>query len=230
MYMDRNVRRLAAVVLLALGWASIPAPAHAQATRGTILGTVTDQSGAAMPGVTVVATETRTNVSHDTVTNETGNFTFPNISDGVYNVKAELQGFKTVVREGIRLILETADEIEVVGEGILGAEHVILGRNWLVAGPGPDGKAPQFLFTENETNTRELFGGENRTPYVKDAFHEFLIHGRTEAVNPSQVGTKAAALYQLQIPAGAALTDVVGASSTRARSAAASSSAIAKAT
>ena len=35
---------------------------------------------------------------------------------------------------------------------------------------------------------------ENQTPYVKDAFHEFLIHGRADAVNPAQLGTKAAAL------------------------------------
>ena len=75
-------------------------------------------------------------------------------------------------------------------------------RTGFVAGPGPDGKAPRLLFTENETNTRRLFGAENWTPYVKDAFHEYLIHGRTDAVNPGQVGTKAAALYRLEIPAG----------------------------
>jgi len=68
--------------------------------------------------------------------------------------------------------------------------------------PGPDGTTPQFLFTENETNTHELFGVANRTPYVKDAFHEFVVHGRTDAVNPGQAGTKAAVLYQVEIPAG----------------------------
>ncbi len=59
-----------------------------------------------------------------------------------------------------------------------------------------------MLFTENETNTRELFGVENPTPYVKDAFHEYLIQGRVTAVNPAQVGTKAAALYRLEVPPG----------------------------
>ena len=77
-----------------------------------------------------------------------------------------------------------------------------MGTSWLTAGPGPDGRPPQFLFTENETNTHLLFGAENQTPYVKDAFHEFLIRGRADAVNPAQTGTKAAALYQLEIPAG----------------------------
>ena len=94
-----SLRRLVVAMLAVLVVAGLPAAAFAQATRGTILGTITDQTGAAMPGATVVATETRTNVSHDTVTNETGNFTFPNIPDGIYNIKAELQGFKTVVRE-----------------------------------------------------------------------------------------------------------------------------------
>jgi hypothetical protein len=96
----------------------------------------------------------------------------------------------------------TRPDIKMAGERLLEAEHTELGKRWLAAGPGPDGKAPQFLFTENETNTRELFGVANRTPYVKDAFNEFVVHGRTDAVNPGQVGTKAAALYQVEIPSG----------------------------
>ena len=119
MHGSRLIRRIIPLALVALVWAGLPAPAHAQATRGTILGTITDQTGAAMPGATVIATETRTNVSHDTVTNETGNFTFPNIPDGIYNIKAELQGFKTVVREGIRLTVNTSIRVDLalaVGE------------------------------------------------------------------------------------------------------------------
>ena len=52
------------------------------------------------------------------------------------------------------------------------------GSHVFAAGPGPDGAPPLLLFTENETNTRKLFGADNRTPYVKDAFHEYLVHGR----------------------------------------------------
>jgi hypothetical protein len=48
-----------------------------------------------------------------------------------------------------------------------------------------------------------LFGVKNATPYVKDAFHRFLIHGDQHAVSPEQIGTKAAALLRLMIPAGA---------------------------
>ena len=105
--------RTLTIVLVAIAWLVPAVPAHAQATRGTLLGTITDQSGAALPGVTVTATETRTNVSHNTVTNATGNYTFPNIPDGIYNVKAELQGFKTVVREAVRLTVNSSIRIDL---------------------------------------------------------------------------------------------------------------------
>jgi hypothetical protein len=62
--------------------------------------------------------------------------------------------------------------------------------------------APDFLFTENETNCRRLFGADNPQPFVKDAFHDYLIAGRLEAVNPGQEGTKAAAHYRLAVPPG----------------------------
>ena len=59
-----------------------------------------------------------------------------------------------------------------------------------------------LLFTENETNASRLWGQSNPTPFVKDAFHEYLIAGKKDAVNPECTGTKAAAHYRLQIPAG----------------------------
>ena len=59
-----------------------------------------------------------------------------------------------------------------------------------------------LLFTENETNNERLFGTPNRTPFVKDGFHNFLIHQQTEAVNPQRTGTKCAAHFQLTIAAG----------------------------
>src|SRR5215469_9472006 len=61
---------------------------------------------------------------------------------------------------------------------------------------------PTLLFTENETNNQRLFGSANTTPYVKDGFHEYLISQRKDAVNPTQTGTKAAAHYEIDVPAG----------------------------
>jgi hypothetical protein len=88
------------------------------------------------------------------------------------------------------------------GPGLIEAEHASLGRYVLEAAAGPDGAAPALLFTENETNTERLFGVTNRLPWVKDAFHRYLIEGETEAVNPEAMGTKAAARYELEVPAG----------------------------
>jgi hypothetical protein len=62
--------------------------------------------------------------------------------------------------------------------------------------------APELLFTENESNAKRLWGQPNSSPYVKDAFHEYLVSGRRDVVNPDASGTKAAAHYVLEVPAG----------------------------
>ena len=61
--------------------------------------------------------------------------------------------------------------------------------------------AAELLFTENESNAGRLWGQPNPSPYVKDAFHEYVIRGRRDLVNSSKTGTKAAAHYLLDVPA-----------------------------
>ena len=98
------------------------------------------------------------------------------------------------------------------GPGTVAAEHPTLGKFRLDAEPlgpdGPDGApaGPQLIFTENETNIAHLFGGENYSAYVKDAFHGYVVNGHAEVLNPANVGTKAAAYYALDMPAGAETT------------------------
>jgi hypothetical protein len=86
------------------------------------------------------------------------------------------------------------------------AEHASLGRFVFDADASAQHGTSGFLFTENETNHTRLFGLGNTTPHVKDAFHEYLIAARVEAVNSAPVGTKIAAHYALHIPAGEAVT------------------------
>ena len=62
--------------------------------------------------------------------------------------------------------------------------------------------AQEVLYTENNTNNARFGWGENESPYVKDAFDQYIIHGQKDAVNPKQTGTKAAAHYTLAIAAG----------------------------
>jgi len=82
-------------------------------------------------------------------------------------------------------------------EATVGAAHATLGEFVLRA----EG-ASEVIFTENETNAQRLFGAENPGPYVKDAFHAWVVEGKGEAVNPEQHGTKAAFVYRLEVPAG----------------------------
>ncbi|KAK6192815.1 hypothetical protein SNE40_004222 [Patella caerulea] len=69
-----------------------------------------------------------------------------------------------------------------------------------------DGNKPQLIFTENETNYKRLFGGENKAKYVKDAFHNYIIQGDKSVVNPENEGTKCAAVYKLRIEGGESFT------------------------
>ena len=85
--------------------------------------------------------------------------------------------------------------------GVIHASHHELGEYWLFCG-----QPAELLFTENETNVARLWGQPNPAPYVKDAFHRYLISGEHAAVNPAQVGTKAAAHYLLEVPASASQT------------------------
>ena len=82
--------------------------------------------------------------------------------------------------------------------GIIAASHASLGDYFFHC----EGDPP-LLFTENDTNNERIFGTPNPAPYVKDAFNNYLVAGRQDAVNPSRTGTKAAAHYRLKVAPGA---------------------------
>ena len=80
-------------------------------------------------------------------------------------------------------------------------EHWQYGKRWLLCAG-----QPQLLFTENQTNYERVFAGKSPTPFVKDAFHEYLIHKNQTAINPQQTGTKMAAYYPLTLGPGDSTT------------------------
>ena len=84
-----------------------------------------------------------------------------------------------------------------VKNGTVLASHAQLGDRTLNC----DG-SPELLFTENESNASRLWGQSNPSPYVKDAFHDYIVAGKREAVNPTAIGTRVAAHYHLEVPAG----------------------------
>ncbi|MBI4911064.1 MAG: TonB-dependent receptor [Acidobacteria bacterium] len=77
--------------------------AHAQEFRGSILGAVTDASGGSIPGATVTALNTATNVRVPATTTTAGTFTIPFVLPGKYRVTAEAAGFKTAIREAVEV-------------------------------------------------------------------------------------------------------------------------------
>jgi len=80
---------------------------------------------------------------------------------------------------------------------VLEATEASLGNRWLYCND-----ATELLFTENETNFERLFGVNNASPYVKDGINDYIIHGRKDAVNSRQIGTKFAAHSVLTIASG----------------------------
>jgi len=87
--------------------------------------------------------------------------------------------------------------LKEAGPGRIQAAHPELGEYTLAC----DGKA-ELLFTENESNAERLWGQANPSPFVKDSFHRYVVGGEAGAVNPAKNGTKAAARYVLDVPAG----------------------------
>ncbi len=89
----------------------------------------------------------------------------------------------------------------VEGATAVRAKHPSMGDYFLYAE-----NASEWLFTENETNNQLLFNAPNASPFVKDAFHRYIVNDEAGAVNPAKTGTKTAASYKLSIPGGASQT------------------------
>src|SRR5579871_3347230 len=101
---SRAVRsRLCLCVLSALLVLCCAGQLLAQGTGGRILGRIADPSGAVLSGAKITATNDATGVSHDSLSNDTGDYVFPNLSVGTYSVSFDLQGFKKAVRHAITL-------------------------------------------------------------------------------------------------------------------------------
>ena len=109
--------------------------AQSESIYSSIVGDVTDASGAGVPGASVVATNVRTNVSNSARSDGQGHYRIERLITGVYVVTAEQGGFKKFVREGVTLSAEQSVR-EVCGEG--GRVHCRFTHVY------PDGPAPYF--------------------------------------------------------------------------------------
>ncbi|KAI0025672.1 Six-hairpin glycosidase [Xylariomycetidae sp. FL0641] len=95
-------------------------------------------------------------------------------------------------------------------ENMARSKHHSLGDRYVLLSPSPgvgvsgEDVQPELIFTDNDTNYEFLYGGENKVPYVKDAFHQYIVDGKKEAINPAKTGTKCAAWFQFNESGGVA--------------------------
>src|SRR5580658_2503800 len=106
----RGLRTISCFFLLAAFFASL---AFSQAVSATIVGTVTDASGAAVPNAKVTITEMNTNISHTVTANESGNYTLGDIPPGRYQVAVEMAGFKKEIKENIDVVVDSTARIDM---------------------------------------------------------------------------------------------------------------------
>src|SRR5438105_815850 len=101
------------IVLVVLGWLAI-SPAAAQTTGlSTIVGTITDSTGAVIPGAKVIVRNTQTAFQFEAVSNQEGYYYVPYLRPGTYNLTVEAQGFKKQVQNGIELRTNEEPKIDI---------------------------------------------------------------------------------------------------------------------
>jgi hypothetical protein len=93
-------------------WTMLPARSYAQAVNATLLGTVTDSTGAILANARVTATNTGTATVYESVTNEAGNYTIPNLPPGTYSVTVVAQGFKKETHQNIDVLINTSTRVD----------------------------------------------------------------------------------------------------------------------
>jgi hypothetical protein len=91
----------------------IPVAGFSQAANGRITGTITDASGAVIPGVTIEVTNAQTGVAFSTISTETGDYSAPNLPPGSYSISASLSGFKKYNRTGVSLAAAQTVKIDI---------------------------------------------------------------------------------------------------------------------
>ena len=164
------------ITLAAILWTL---PANAQVATGTISGTVMDNTGAVLPGVTVVIENQDTAITRSLVTNEAGGYSAPALGAGQYRVTASLPGFQTVARSGIMLTVgrEAVVNIELT-LGAVTQTVEVTGEAPLVATTNAS-----VSFTVGDATIRELpLNGRDLTelvllnPGVSDA----LVHSNAD--------------------------------------------------
>lgn len=110
--MNKMIRTALVLALCACASVVLLAPARAQSVYGSIFGTVTDKSGAAIPGATITVTDVSKGTVVTVTSNGTGDYSVPHLIPDVYNLKVTAKGFQTFETQGIQVEADTAPRID----------------------------------------------------------------------------------------------------------------------
>ncbi len=110
--MNRDLRTALVLAIVACASFFVYEPANAQSVYGSIFGTVTDASGAAVPGATITVTDVSKGTVVTTTTNGSGDYTVPHLIPDVYDLKATAKGFRAFTATGINVLADASPRID----------------------------------------------------------------------------------------------------------------------
>ena len=123
--MTKNLRAASYMALLAIGCLLTHAPARAQSVYGSIIGTVTDTTGAVVPGATITVTDEAKGTVETETSNASGEFAVGHLVPDTYDVKVEMKGFKSFVSKGVSVLADTSPRLDVALEVAGGGAETI---------------------------------------------------------------------------------------------------------
>jgi hypothetical protein len=121
----------AAIVAAFMVWPNSPA-SFAQVTSGTILGTVTDPTGAAVAGAKITVTDTATGLQSNLTTNNGGHYELPYLPNGTYQIAVDAPGFKSFLQTGIILNIDQQYRVDVKLDVGRSSQNIVVEANALV--------------------------------------------------------------------------------------------------
>ena len=188
--MNRSLAGSIAVLILGLICSTVVC---AQSTGGRILGRVSDSSGAVLSGVKVTATNEATGVTHITLTNDSGDYGFPQVPLGIYTLSFDLTGFKTNERKGIQVELnqvvtfnstleigQTKEVVEVTSEApLVDTTSTQLGAivNNKSVNELPLNQRDAYQFLQLQPGVQSQLGSSGSTFYGSDAAGSVSVNG-----------------------------------------------------
>ncbi len=220
--------RFSMAVLFGTVLLGFSAPVMGQAVNATLLGTVTDTSGAVVTGAKVTATEMKTGVSRSTTTNDSGNYAFADLPPGQYEVTTEKQGFKKAVRSGVDVVVNTDTRVNLALEPgaisdsvVVSAETPILQTDRADVGAKIDNRQVVDLPLGNNRNFQNLLNlvpGATRAHRVHSEFFNAQdslsteVNGQARLFNNLQIegvdDNERTGLLQIYIPPAEAIQTV----------------------